>query len=412
MTMAFALEGIRVLDLSVYQQGPYAAAMLADMGADVIKIEPPDTGDLGRVNGDAYFETLNRNKRGLALDLKNEAGREAFLRLVETADIFHNNMRPGVLDRLNLTYDVLKARNPRIIVSHATGWGHLGPDAEAQLGSFNGLAMARGGLYSVNGTTDSPPHPVPVPLADQVGAMISAYGMLVALVERDRSGVGQEVNTSLYGSQLAMQSHGITNAMWQGKNPSFRSEKSSPRGAAYECSDGLLQLAGGAPDRWWSSFCEAMGVPELAEGVYSKNALDRAWCDRAYDRLAAIFVTRPRDEWMAKLSPRFHVQPVRTYLEIAEDPQAWANGYITNVPWKDGTERPAVGVPVHMSRTPGSIRHFAPKIGEHTDEILAESGFSAQEIASLRESGAFGEIATEGAPAGAVAEGLRDGIRA
>ena len=407
--MAMPLDGIRVLDLSVYQQGPMAASMLADMGADVIKIEPPDTGDLGRVNGDAYFNHLNRNKRGISLDLKNESGREAFLRLAETADIFHNNLRPGVLDRLNLTYPVLAARNPRIIVNNATGWGHLGPDAEALLGSFDGLAQARGGLYSINATVDAPAHGVPVPLADQVGALVSAYGMLVALMERERSGIGQEVNSSLYGSQLWMQGFGITNAMWTGKNPALRNRKSSPRTGVYDTNDGLLALQGGAPDRWWPDFCQVMGFPDLAEGVYSKQALDPAWCERTYDRVAEVFATKSRDEWMAILSPRFHVQPVRTYLEVAKDPQAWANGYLVDVDEGGGKSRPSVGVPVHLSRTPGSIRHFAPEIGEHNEEVLIESGFTRDEVAQLFKSGAFGARTPKaeqvGTPAGTAGGG-------
>ncbi|MSQ29736.1 MAG: CoA transferase [Dehalococcoidia bacterium] len=389
--MALALDGIKVLDLSMYQQGPMAASMLADMGADVIKIEAPDTGDLGRVNGDAYFNHLNRNKRGISLDLKNPAGREAFLRLADTADIFHNNMRPGVIERLNLTYAVLSARNPRIIVNNATGWGHLGPDAEALLGSFDGLAQARGGLYSVNQTVEAPPHGVPVPLADQVGSLVSAYGMLVALMERERSGVGQEVNSSLYGSQLWMQGFGITNAMWTGKNPVKRSRKSSPRTGVYDTNDGLLALQGGAPDRWWPDFCKVMNLPELDQGVYSKNALDAAWCEATYDRVAEVFATKSRDEWMKILSPRFHVQPVRNYLEVAQDPQAWANGYLVNVDEGEGKSRPSVGLPVHLSRTPGSIRHFAPAKGQHNEEVLIEVGYSPEEVARLAEAGAFGK---------------------
>ena len=399
--MAGALDGIRVLDLTVYQQGPHGAAMLADLGADVIKIEPPDTGDLGRVNGDAYFNYLNRGKRGIALDLKNEAGKEVFLRLADTADIFHNNLRPGVIDRLGLTYPVLSARNPRIIVNNATGWGHLGPDAEAQLGSFDGLAQARGGLQSVNVTLEAPQHGVPVPLADQVGGMISAYGMLAALYEREKSGMGQEVNSSLYGSQISLQGFGITNAMWTGKNPVPRGKKSSPRTGVYETSDGPIQLQGGAPDRWWPEFCQIMGIPDRAEGVYSKNALDANWCEETYDIVAKVFLTATRDEWMARLSPKFHLAPVRNYLEVAKDPQAWANGYLVEVKAKDGSMKPTVGPPVHMSRTPTSVKSFAPDKGEHTDEILLESGFSEAEVADYRGRGAFGAKVAGAAAAGA-----------
>src|SRR5690606_26521694 len=196
------------------------------------------------------------------------------LRLVETADVFHNNMRPGVLRRLGLTYETLCERNPRIIVSNATGWGSEGPDAEAELGSMDILAQARGGIMSVTGTPDTGPMPVGVPFADHVGAIVSAYGMMVALWERERSGVGQEVNTSLFGAQLCIQGFNITNAMWTGREPQRQPvERRMPHWSAYECADGgLIMLGAGTPDRWWADFCAEMGCEDLAEGRYSKNS--------------------------------------------------------------------------------------------------------------------------------------------
>jgi crotonobetainyl-CoA:carnitine CoA-transferase CaiB-like acyl-CoA transferase len=402
--MALPLDGIRVLDMTVFQQGSYASAMLADMGADVIKIEAPDHPDPGRGtlagvdNGPGelrpYFEHLNRNKRAICLDLKQPAGREVLLRLVETADIFHNNMRPGVLRRLGLTYAAMRARNPRIIVSNATGWGHLGPDAEAELGSMDILAQARGGIMSTTGTPETGALPVGVPFADHVGAITSAYGMMVALWERAQSGEGQEVNTSLYGSQLCIQGFNITAAMWSQRDPGLVPlAERRPHWSSYECADGgLLMLGGGTPDRWWSDFCEVLGCPELGEGNYTRNASDRAWRRDTRARIETIFRTRTRDEWMATLSPRFLVQPVRSYVEIGQDPQAWANGYLVEVPREGAEPLPTVGVPVHLSRTPGSVRHLAPQLGEHTEQVLIEGGYSWDEIAALRDAGAFGEI--------------------
>ncbi len=400
--MALPLEGIRVLDMSVFQQGTYASAMLADMGADVIKIEAPDHPDPGRGTGldvspnglRPYFEHLNRNKRAIALDLSNEQGRETFLRLVETADIFHNNMRPGVLKRLRLTYDVLSERNPRIIMSSATGWGHLGPDAEAELGSMDILAQARGGIMSMNGTPDTGPLPVGVPFADHVGAITSAYGMMVALWERQASGIGQEVNTSLYGAQLCIQGFNITAAMWSDRNPEpVAPDVRRPHWNAYPCADGkLLMVGGGTPDRWWSDFCEVLGVPELAEGSYMELTRDEEFRRRAISRLREVFATKPRQQWLDVLLPKFFVQPVSSYLEIAKDPQAWANGYLVEVPREDGDPLPTVGLPVNLSRTPGSVRKLAPELGQHTEEVLLEAGLDWEQIGALREQGAFGEI--------------------
>jgi crotonobetainyl-CoA:carnitine CoA-transferase CaiB-like acyl-CoA transferase len=391
--------------MSVFQQGTYASAMLADMGADVVKIESPDHPDPGRGTGmdnspnglRPYFQHLNRNKRGISLDLRNEAGREVLLKLVETADIFHNNMRPGVLERLNITYDVMAERNPRIIVSRATGWGHLGPDAERELGSMDILAQARGGIMSVTGTPDSGPLPVGVPFADHTGAIISAYGMMVALWERQESGIGQEVNTSLYGAQLTIQGFNVTNAMWANQDQQrVAPEHRRPHWNAYPCSDDkLIMLGGPVADRWWDAFCDEIGAPELAQGGnYTANMRDEDLRERTIARLHEVFATKPRDTWIDQLQPEYFVQPVSTYLEIAEDEQAWVNGYLTNIPNDDDVALPTVGVPVHLSRTPGSIRHIAPELGQHTEEVLLEAGYDWDDISSLREQGAFGEIPT------------------
>jgi crotonobetainyl-CoA:carnitine CoA-transferase CaiB-like acyl-CoA transferase len=301
-------------------------------------------------------------------------------------------MRPGVLERLDLTYEVLSERNPRIILSHATGWGHLGPDGEAQLGSFDGLAQARGGLMSVNGRRETGPISVNMPIADQVGGMMGAFGMMVALWERERSGRGQEVNTSLYGSQIFMQAFGILGAIWNDRASQLRgADEARPHWASYPCADGkLLMMAGSQPDRWWAEFCDVMGVPECAEGVYTANSFNPDWCRQTRAKLVARFQTAPHDVWMKKLTPKFFVQPVASYTDIGRDPQAWANGYLAYMPREDGQPVPMVGTPVHLSRTPATMRNLAPELGQHTEEILLELGFDWQEIISLRERGAFG----------------------
>ena len=398
------LEGVRVLDLSVFQQGTYASAMLADMGADVVKIEGPNSPDPGRAGGggnapnglSAYFQHLNRNKRGISLDLKTDAGRDTFLKLVETADIFHNNMRPGVLDRLGLTYHVLRERNPRIIVSNATGWGNEGPDAAAGIGSMDILAQARGGIMSVTGTPDSGPLPVGVPFADHVGALVSAFGMMSALWEREHSGEGQVVDTSLYGSQLCVQGFNITAEMWGGQQrPLLADEDRAPHWSRYLCQDGeYLMVGGGQPAKWWAAFCEAIGAPELIEGdppAHGRHPLNKT--RRA--RLQTIFLTKTRDEWLDELRPEFFVQPIAGYDEIARDEQAWANGYLTNMPnpLEHGGFLPTVGPPIRLSRTPPSVRTAAPEFGQHTEEVLLEAGLDWDDITALREAGAFGDLA-------------------
>ena len=208
--MPGALEGIRVLDWTIWQQGTSASAMLADLGADVVKIEEPVAGDPGRgiwrfeqLGGlSGYFQALNRGKRSLALDLKHAKGREVFLRLARDADVFLTNFRPGVGERLGIGYKDVSQVNPRIIYTRASGYGREGPEAE--VGSFDILGQARSGLMAVTGEPDAPPKNVGAPVADQVGGMMAVVGILAALVHRERTGEGQEVDISLLGSTMAL----------------------------------------------------------------------------------------------------------------------------------------------------------------------------------------------------------------
>lgn len=393
------LEGFRILDLSIWQQGTYATAMLADMGADVIKIESYVNTDPGRGMAAAsgarnpYFNTLNRGKRSILLDLKNEAGQETFWKLIETADVFHNNMRYGVMERLGVTFEKIQEVNPRCILSNASGWGHRGPDAYR--GAMDTLAQARGGYMSVTGEgEDGPPTMAGFPQADHVGAIVSGYGILLALMHRERTGEAQEVNTSLYGSQLCIQSYNITGAMWTGELIGRRKHNERrPTWNHFQAGDGKWFMIGALPpDKWWKRICGVMGTPELAEG---ENATaEQRWLrnEEIIARMDEVFLTRTRDEWVAA----FHeadmlVEPVLDYLEIGADPQAWANDYIVKVPHPDdGVEMPMVGSPVHLSKTPAQIKKMAPHFGQHTEEVLLESGFSWEQIAELQRKGAFG----------------------
>jgi len=397
--MPLPLEGYRILDLSLWQQGTYATAMLADMGADVIKIESVASPDPGRGVGgvqdvNPYFHSLNRGKRSIVLDLKNEAGLEVLWKLVEQADVFHNNLRGGALERLGITYERLEAINPEIIMSSATGWGHLGP--ERQAGAMDTLAQARGGFMSVTGEgPTAPPTPAGFPQADHVGALVSGYSIVLALLQRERHGEAQEVNTSLYGSQLCIQSFGITGAAWSGELRGQLAHEDRPSTwNHYRAGDGKWFMIGALPpDKWWGEFCEVMGAPELAEDPYRTAADRSARNHEVIAKMDAIFATKPRDEWMRLFHERdMLVQPVADYLEILEDEQAWANDYLVKVPDPYGEPRTMVGSPVHMSKTPARIDRMAPELGQHLEEVLLETGYSWEEIEALRGRGAFGPV--------------------
>ena len=398
--MALPLEGYRVLDLSVWQQGSYASAMLADMGADVIKIESYSNPDPGRTTvaggsseRNAYFHSLNRGKRSILLDLKSEAGREVFWRLVESADVFHNNMRGGVLERLGIDFARIQQVNPRCIMSSATGWGHLGPDATT--GAMDTLAQARGGFMASTGEgQEGPPTMAGFPQADHVGAIVSGYSIVLALLHRERSGEAQEVNTSLYGSQMAIQTFNITGAMWADEmRPRLRHDERRPTWNHYQGRDARWFMIGALPaDKWWVEFCEVMGAPDLAEPPYVTAEDRQARNPEVIARMDAIFATRTRDEWVQAFQARsLLVQPVADWLDVGRDPQAWANGYMVQVPDEVGQPWPMVGSPVHLSKTPAQIRAQAPAFGQHTEEVLLELGYSWEEVSALRERGAFGD---------------------
>ena len=391
------LEGYRILDLSIWQQGTYATAMLADMGADVIKIESYSNPDPGRGlripdGRQAYFHSLNRGKRSILLDLKNEAGQEAFWRLVKTADVFHNNMRYGVMERLGVTFEKLQEVNPGCILSNASGWGHLGPDAYD--GAMDTLAQARGGFMSVTGEgEDGMPQMAGFPQADHVGALVSGYSIVLALLHRERTGEAQEVNTSLYGSQINIQSFNITASMWSGERRTrLRHNERPPTWNHYQAGDGKWFMIGALPpDKWWAEFCDVMGLPELAQGEFA-NVLTRTPRNKeVIAKMDAVFLTKTRDEWVEAFQARnLLVQPIMDYDEIAADPQAWANDYLVNFEDPEMGTVPVVGSPVHLSKTPARIQRLGPEFGAHTEEVLLESGFTWEEIADLQQRGAFG----------------------
>jgi crotonobetainyl-CoA:carnitine CoA-transferase CaiB-like acyl-CoA transferase len=393
--MASALNGIRILDLTLWQQGPYASAMLADLGADVVKIEAPGSPDPGRAflfNRDlglsVYFHAHNRGKRSLVLDLKNPQGQAAFLRLVERSDVFLNNLRLGALKRLGLSYKALRAVNPRIIYVHACAWGSQGPDAD--LGSLDILAQARGGIISNNGEPDGPPLPVPVAIADQVGAMLTAYGIMTALLHRERSGEGQEVEVSLLAGQLALQCFNISSYLLFRRLPRRRPRgRFTPLWNTYRGSDGKYFALAMVEERWWPGTCRALGQPELEHDPRFDPAINRYRnSQQLVDHMDAIFAQRPAREWVERFQAEgLMAGLVQDYEDLVCDPQVAANAYVEDVDWPGHQALRIPGSGVRFSRTPARIRGMAPALGAHSREVLLEYGFSREEIDRLEAEG-------------------------
>jgi crotonobetainyl-CoA:carnitine CoA-transferase CaiB-like acyl-CoA transferase len=400
--MPMPLEGLRVIDWTIWQQGPVASAMLGDLGAEVIKLESRDGGDPGRglvaIAGteskrlNFYFEANNRNKQSLTLDLKQREAREIVYKLAAVSDVFVQNFRKGVADRLGLGYEALRAHNPKLIYANATGYGPEGPESGDP--SFDQLGLARSGIMFAAGEPDMPPQPIGGGIADQMGAILLAYGVLAAVVARERYGVGQVVDASHLGSMSFLQGLSLTSRLINGaafpRVP--RARAFNPLWNHYRCGDekwlalGMLQ-----PDRYWADFARAIGRPELAGDERFATMGARAGnCAALIEILDAVFASKPRADWLDILRKGgdFIFTIVNSLNDLPSDPQMLANDYIVNFDHPGFGKTQYVGIPVRLSQTPGSIRAPAPEHGQHTELLLTELlGYSWDEVGSLRERG-------------------------
>ncbi|MDO8614143.1 MAG: CoA transferase [Dehalococcoidia bacterium] len=404
-----ALEGIRVLDLTIWQQGPMTTAMLADWGADVVKIEGPDTPDPGRSviryeaspgGPNAYFETHNRNKRGIVLDLKSEAGRGVFYRLVEGADIVIQNFRPGVSERLGIDYATSCRINPRIVYCAASGFGLAGPDAQNP--ALDPLAQARGGVMSVTGEPETPPTRTFAGFADQVSAFLLAYGVMVALFHRERTGEGQMVDGSLLQGTIAVQAFNISSYLMSGTYagspiPRVSRRLTSPLWNHYKAADGKWLMLGMAQvGRYWPAFRRAL--QEATGELLEPEEMSVDWLRmhagelmQLVSRLDEAFAAKPAREWV-ELFRRYDllIEVVQEYGDLPRDPQVIENAMLTTLEHPAHGPLQMVAPAVNLSRTPGRIRSPAPEFGQHTEEVLLEAGYSWEEIEALRMQGVIG----------------------
>ena len=404
------LAGFKVIDWTIWQFGPVAGMMLGDLGADVIKVEALQ-GEPGRglftVSGidrslpggrNSYFEANHRNKRAIAVDLKHPDGVEIVRRLVADADVFLQNFRKGVAERLGLGYEDLKALNPKLIYGSGSGYGPDGPDAEKP--ALDTVGQARSGLMYATGPEGSDPYPVQGVVSDQIGGIMLSWGVLAALVAREKSGIGQRVDASHLGSSIWLQGLSVSMGMLTAHKPASeinlttkppRARAYNPISNYYRCKDGRwLMLANLEADRYWPAFAEAIGLGNLVTDPKYVDTQARAANNEELIRiLDETFATRTYAEWdevLAK-SPDQIYAPVQRLMELWDDPQVQANEYIVEV------EHPTLGTvklanhPIGYSETPSSIRSLAPEIGQHTEEVLLEHGYSWDDIAGLQDAG-------------------------
>jgi crotonobetainyl-CoA:carnitine CoA-transferase CaiB-like acyl-CoA transferase len=400
--MAKPLEGLRILDLTIWQQGTYATAVLADLGADVIKVEERRAGDPGRGawispdNGlSAYFEAHNRGKRSLALDLKHAEGREALLRIAKTSDAFVTNFRARAMRDLRLQYEDVSAANPRIVYVMASGYGADGPDAP--LGAFDFLAQGRGGFASTNGEPDDPPIPSQVPIADQVGALHATIAVLAGIASREQTGRGSRWDTSLLGSQLSLQSFDITSYLFTRQlRPRQYRGGSRPFWKVYRAGDGKWFVIGMLLERAWPEFCREIGREDLLTDERFDTFRKRIG-HHAQDLVAVldeVFATASARTWVDRLnSIGMFSAPIQSYDELESDPQVVANAYIHDVPREGADPVPLVGTGMAVDGQPMRVERLAPHLGEHTEQVLLEAGYSWEEIEALCRGGAAGPIA-------------------
>ncbi|MDY6968295.1 MAG: CoA transferase [Spirochaetota bacterium] len=400
--MTRPLDGIRILDWTIFQQGPVATMMLAELGADVIKIEHRVEGDPARglmkmigamIGGDSgrnpYYENNNRGKRCITIDVTKPEGKELIYKLVEKSDVFVHNFRMGVDKRLGLDYETLKKHNEKLIYAHASGWGPKGPDANDPSADYTGVA--RSGLMSVAGEPHMDPQMVQAGVGDQMGATMTAYGVLAALLARERHGIGQKVEVGLFGSLMHLLGLAVTMRCIS-KLPTMRlarTQAGNPLWNHYKCKDDKwVALAHLQPDKFWSGFCKSMGLEHLENDPKFKDMNTRgANAQELIQILDKTFATQDRDHWMDIFKNNNVIYSrLNTIADLEDDPQAIENEYITEFDHPTWGKIREMGFPVVFSETPNKITRAAPEFGEHTEEILQEIlGTSWEDIAKLKD---------------------------
>lgn len=387
-----ALHGIRVLDISQVMAGPFCGMLLADMGADVIKIESPN-GDSTRTQGKGGepFAAVNRNKRGLSVNLKDPAGQAVVRRLAETADVLIENYRPGVMEGFGLGYEELSKLNPRLVYASISGFGQTGPYAHR--GGFDLIAQGMSGIMSVTGEPNRPPVKVGVPITDLGAGMFTTYGILSALMGRERTGLGQRVDASLMEAGIALMVWESASFWSSGKipGPLGSAHRNSAPYQAYRTADGYMNV-GGQNEKLWELLCRnVLNRPDLLEAPEFQGVRNRhANNVKLTEALEAEFTKHSNDYWLPKMEENgIPAGPILNLQQVFEDPHVQYREMVKEVEHPTLGKIKQLGHPAKLSRTPAEIRRPAPLLGQHAREVLAEAGYAPAEIENLIAGGAI-----------------------
>lgn len=387
-----ALSDIKVLDLTRVLAGPYATMVLADLGAEIIKIEQPEKGDDSRAYGpykngeSAYFMSLNRNKESITLNLKTLEGKEILKELVKKVDVLVENFRPGTMEKLGLGYEVLKEINPRLIYASSTGYGQTGP--YSQRPAYDAVVQAMGGIMSITGQADGVPTRVGTSIGDIAAGLFCAIGILAALQERARSGLGQMVDVAMLDCQVAILENAISRFEFTGEIPrpiGNRHPSIVPFETFNTLSDPIMVAAGN--DRLWATLCELMELEIACDPRYATNPQRNEHYAELRPILAEKFMTKTAEEWQPMFDKAgIPSGPINTVDKVVKNEQVVAREMILEVEHPVAGTTRVPGIPIKLSRTPGEIRMAAPVLGADTEKLLNQYlGLTSDQVAELRE---------------------------
>ena len=387
-----ALSDIKVLDLTRVLAGPYATMVLADLGAEIIKIEQPEKGDDSRAYGpykngeSAYFMSLNRNKESITLNLKTPEGKEILKELVKKVDVLVENFRPGTMEKLGLGYEVLKEINPRLIYASSTGYGQTGP--YSQRPAYDAVVQAMGGIMSITGQADGVPTRVGTSIGDIAAGLFCAIGILAALQERARSGLGQMVDVAMLDCQVAILENAISRFEFTGEIPrpiGNRHPSIVPFETFNTLSDPIMVAAGN--DRLWATLCELMELDIACDPRYATNPQRNEHYAELRPILAEKFMTKTAEEWQPMFDKAgIPSGPINTVDKVVKNEQVVAREMILEVEHPVAGTTRVPGIPIKLSRTPGEIRMAAPVLGADTEKLLNQYlGLTSDQVAELRE---------------------------